>query len=447
MRGDLPLRSSAQRRAGSWQADAAEAAASSARPTPSSDRRRGPGHRHGRAAGAFAAESSAAAFTDPTPPDEPRARRSTTSASPIAPRRDRRRCRRRGQRPADAGARTLRASPTPVAGRSCLPAADVDRHAASATAARCGLRDHPVRAQQRGPQPVERAVGELGGARSCSSPASLSLISPARLRRGMRRGARSNGTCAIQLGTQPAGSLSGGNAQKLILAREVDRAARPDHRRAADARPRCRRHRLRLARAARGPRPRLRRAAHLVRPRRAVRHQRPRRRHAVRPDRRRVPRRPIDLGDVGAAMTGARAMTAAARRASAARSPSCSSPWCSAASSSSSPAIPAPLMFQSIADGAFLNPGAWQHSLRWALPLFITATGVAISFRCGYFNVGAQGPVLYRARSPRPSSADPAERRPGAGARAAQLSSPASPAARCGRCGPGCSACARAQTR
>jgi simple sugar transport system permease protein len=48
-------------------------------------------------------------------------------------------------------------------------------------------------------------------------------------------------------------------------------------------------------------------------------------------------------------------------------------------------------MFVSIADGAFLNPNAWRGSLRWALPLFITATGVVISFRCGYFNVGAQG--------------------------------------------------------
>ncbi len=48
-------------------------------------------------------------------------------------------------------------------------------------------------------------------------------------------------------------------------------------------------------------------------------------------------------------------------------------------------------MFVSIADGAFLNPNAWQGSMRWALPLFITATGVVISFRCGYFNVGAQG--------------------------------------------------------
>jgi simple sugar transport system permease protein len=48
-------------------------------------------------------------------------------------------------------------------------------------------------------------------------------------------------------------------------------------------------------------------------------------------------------------------------------------------------------MFESIADGAFLNPGAWRNSLRWALPLFITACGVVISFRCGFFNVGAQG--------------------------------------------------------
>src|SRR5580704_2354044 len=51
----------------------------------------------------------------------------------------------------------------------------------------------------------------------------------------------------------------------------------------------------------------------------------------------------------------------------------------------------APEMFESIADGAFLNPDAWQGSLRWALPLFITATGVVVSFRSGYFNVGAQG--------------------------------------------------------
>jgi simple sugar transport system permease protein len=51
----------------------------------------------------------------------------------------------------------------------------------------------------------------------------------------------------------------------------------------------------------------------------------------------------------------------------------------------------APLMFQSIADGAFLRRGALEHALRWGLPLFITAVGVAISFRAGYFNIGAQG--------------------------------------------------------
>ena len=49
------------------------------------------------------------------------------------------------------------------------------------------------------------------------------------------------------------------------------------------------------------------------------------------------------------------------------------------------------LMFESILDGAFLRRGGWEQSLRWGLPLFITATGVAISFRCGFFNIGAQG--------------------------------------------------------
>ena len=51
----------------------------------------------------------------------------------------------------------------------------------------------------------------------------------------------------------------------------------------------------------------------------------------------------------------------------------------------------AQLMFESIVEGAFLRAGGWAQSLRWGLPLFITATGVAISFRCGFFNIGAQG--------------------------------------------------------
>jgi ABC-type uncharacterized transport system permease subunit len=51
----------------------------------------------------------------------------------------------------------------------------------------------------------------------------------------------------------------------------------------------------------------------------------------------------------------------------------------------------APDMFASIVDGAFLSNGALLHDLRWACPLFISATGVVIAFRCGYFNVGTQG--------------------------------------------------------
>lgn len=49
------------------------------------------------------------------------------------------------------------------------------------------------------------------------------------------------------------------------------------------------------------------------------------------------------------------------------------------------------LMFQSIAEGAFTSTHALAGSLRWAMPLFLTAIGVVMSFRCGYFNVGAQG--------------------------------------------------------
>ena len=31
-------------------------------------------------------------------------------------------------------------------------------------------------------------------------------------------------------------------------------------------------------------------------------------------------------------------------------------------------------MFRSIAEGAVLNPHAWEHSLRWALPLLTLET-------------------------------------------------------------------------
>ena len=49
------------------------------------------------------------------------------------------------------------------------------------------------------------------------------------------------------------------------------------------------------------------------------------------------------------------------------------------------------VMFNSILEGAFLGRGALEKSLRWAFPLFVTAVGVGISFRCGFFNIGAQG--------------------------------------------------------
>ena len=104
-------------------------------------------------------------------------------------------------------------------------------------------------------------------------------------------------------------------------------------------------------------------------------------------------------------------------------------------------------MFQSIADGAFLNPDAWQSSLRWALPLFITASGVVISFRCGYFNVGAQG-QFYIGAIGATFVADLPQRcaRRRSLCRSAFIAGDRR-AARCGRCGPGCCACARARTK
>lgn len=51
----------------------------------------------------------------------------------------------------------------------------------------------------------------------------------------------------------------------------------------------------------------------------------------------------------------------------------------------------APVTLWAVLDGAFLRSGAIEQSLRWALPVFITAVGVGISFRAGFFNIGAQG--------------------------------------------------------
>lgn len=51
----------------------------------------------------------------------------------------------------------------------------------------------------------------------------------------------------------------------------------------------------------------------------------------------------------------------------------------------------APSMFSSILQGAFLRSGGFTQSVRWGIPLFITACGIVLSFRCGFFNIGAQG--------------------------------------------------------
>ncbi len=48
-------------------------------------------------------------------------------------------------------------------------------------------------------------------------------------------------------------------------------------------------------------------------------------------------------------------------------------------------------MFVNIAAGAVLAPHAFVHTLRWTMPLFLMALGVLLTFRFGYFNIGAQG--------------------------------------------------------
>ena len=55
------------------------------------------------------------------------------------------------------------------------------------------------------------------------------------------------------------------------------------------------------------------------------------------------------------------------------------------------------LLLVNIAEGAVLSPGAALTSIRWALPLSITAVGVLICFRSGFFNIGAQGQFYFGA--------------------------------------------------
>jgi ABC-type uncharacterized transport system permease subunit len=47
-------------------------------------------------------------------------------------------------------------------------------------------------------------------------------------------------------------------------------------------------------------------------------------------------------------------------------------------------------VFSGTLQGAITSPGAFTSTVRWAIPLTLIAFGVLISFRAGYFNVGAQ---------------------------------------------------------
>ena len=93
-------------------------------------------------------------------------------------------------------------------------------------------------------------------------------------------------------------------------------------------------------------------------------------------------------------------------------------------------------MFQSIAEGAFLRARAWQNSLRWALPLFITALGVVHLLPLRLLQYRRAGPVLH-GRDRGDLRRRRHQRRPAGHRHPAHLRSPASPAAGCGRCGPG----------
>lgn len=48
-------------------------------------------------------------------------------------------------------------------------------------------------------------------------------------------------------------------------------------------------------------------------------------------------------------------------------------------------------IFAGALQGSVTSPGAWMNTLRWTVPLALIGLGVVVSFRSGFFNVGAQG--------------------------------------------------------
>lgn len=104
-------------------------------------------------------------------------------------------------------------------GRIALAGVDVTRTALSDRRA-AGLRVIPFERNSEGLS-LSSSLWENWSARSLLGDRILSLISPARLRRDCEKSLK-EWDVRFATTTQPAGSLSGGNAQKLILAREVD---------------------------------------------------------------------------------------------------------------------------------------------------------------------------------------------------------------------------------
>ncbi len=161
------------------------------------------------------------------------------------PRRDRRHRRRRRQRPAHAGESHRRAGRRRRRAKSTSTAR---RSTGSRTwrPPRPGTAHHSVRAQHRGPQPFERAVGELVGAPAsalAALPVHQSAPHPARQRR--RPQGLGRAICINR--TESGFALRRKRPEGDPRARDRRRGA-ADHRRPTDARARHRRDRLRLAR-------------------------------------------------------------------------------------------------------------------------------------------------------------------------------------------------------
>ena len=174
---------------------------------------------------------------------------------------------RRRQRAERAGRGDRRAAPARAAARSASTAATSRGDARAMLDA--GRRAHPG-----GPPPPRPGARLLAGRERRA--ARLRRAARTRASAGCRRAAcwsapaGSSSEFDVRGGTPatPARSLSGGNQQKLVLAREIESRPAPAARGAADARPRRRRDRVRAPPPGRAARRRPRDPARLVRARR-----------------------------------------------------------------------------------------------------------------------------------------------------------------------------------